>query len=128
MTAETHLRALDIRAVGVVRRPDEEAETQLVEVLPEYAEALLGIEQAHELQILYWMHRLTEADRGILRVHPRGDRTRPRRGVFALRSPVRPNPIGSTTVTLEKVEGNRLTVSGLDALDGSPVVDIKIAS
>ncbi|MFH1739812.1 MAG: TrmO family methyltransferase, partial [bacterium] len=60
-------------------------------------------------------------------VHPGGDRSRPMRGVFATRSPARPNPIGVTTVRVLDCEENALVVEGLDALDGSPIVDIKIA-
>ena len=60
--------------------------------------------------------------------HPRGDRSRPRRGVFALHTPYRPNPIGVTVVDLLSVEGNVLRVRGLDALNGTPVLDIKLES
>jgi len=88
---------------------------------------MLGIEPGMRLQIMFWMHRLTEEHRRILQCHPRGDRSRPKRGVFALRSPMRPNMIGSTEVTVTAVDGRWLEVTGLDALDGSPVVDIKMA-
>ena len=128
MTPESESLPLEIRPVGVVRLPADEKDAQVVEVLAEHADCLLRIEGAKELQILYWMHRLSEADRRVMSAHPRGDTSKPRRGVFALRSPMRPNPIGSTVVRLENVDGARLTVSGLDAFDGSPVLDIKIAS
>jgi tRNA-Thr(GGU) m(6)t(6)A37 methyltransferase TsaA len=65
--------------------------------------------------------------RELLLQHPRGDRNRPRRGVFALRSPRRPNPIGITVVDLIDVQGNVLRVQGLDAINGTPVLDIKPA-
>ena len=116
---------ITVRPVGFVRG---EGDTCEIEVRPAYVDGLLGIEQAEELQILYWMHRLGDAERRLLTAHPMGETSRPRRGVFALRSPMRPNPIGSTVVKLLEVEGNRLRVRGLDALDGSPVVDIKIVS
>jgi len=61
----------------------------------------------------------------VLQVHPRGDLARPKRGVFTTRSPVRPNPIGLTRVELVKRQGNILIVQGLDAFEGSPVLDIK---
>ncbi|MFP4176026.1 MAG: tRNA (N6-threonylcarbamoyladenosine(37)-N6)-methyltransferase TrmO [Planctomycetota bacterium] len=101
---------------------------QIISVFPEFTEGLLGIAEADRLQILYWMHRLDEDDRRILQCHPRADTSRPLRGVFALRSPMRPNPIGSTVVDLQKVRDGSLVVTGLDAEDGSPVIDIKISS
>jgi len=72
--------------------------------------------------VLCWMHR---ADRGRLKVHPRGQEERPERGVFSTRSPHRPNPVSLHTVTLLSIEGNVLRVRGMDAMDGTPVVDIK---
>ncbi|MBS3763230.1 MAG: tRNA (N6-threonylcarbamoyladenosine(37)-N6)-methyltransferase TrmO [Planctomycetes bacterium] len=99
-----------------------------MEIAPEYEPALLRIEHADRLQILYWMHELSESDRQILTVHPRGNRSRPKRGVFAVRSPMRPNPIGSTIADLIEVDGLSLRVSGLDAHEGSPILDIKIAT
>jgi len=71
------------------------------------------------------MHKLSEKDRKTLKVHPQGDRNKPLRGVFSLRSPMRPNPIGLTRVRITRREGNILFVKGLDALDGSPIIDIK---
>ena len=113
-----------LRPIGRVVHRGEEPST-LVEVLPEFADALDGVEEHEHLWVLFWMHGLTAADRRTLRVHPRGDRSRPKRGVFALHSPKRPNPIGLTRVRLLAREGNRLIVEDLDALDGSPVIDIK---
>ena len=123
-----------IRPIAVVRDPTEEErdaagqDVKVIEVLPEYERGLRGIEQASRLQILYWMHRLKETDRRILLVHPQGNVSKPKRGVFALRSPMRPNPIGSTNVEVKAVRGATLLVAGLDALEGSPVIDIKITS
>jgi tRNA-Thr(GGU) m(6)t(6)A37 methyltransferase TsaA len=71
------------------------------------------------------MHRIPEEERRIMKVHPRGREDMPLLGVFATRTPYRPNPIGLTLVELMKVEGNVLTVRGLDAFDGTPVLDIK---
>lgn len=113
---------MDIQPIGFVH---QEPDRSRVAVLPPYADALLGIEELTSVQILYWMHRLSHDDRSRLQVHPRGDRTRALRGVFALRSPMRPNPIGSSVVELVGREGLDLIVKGLDALDGSPVIDIK---
>ncbi|MFP4028287.1 MAG: tRNA (N6-threonylcarbamoyladenosine(37)-N6)-methyltransferase TrmO [Candidatus Brocadiia bacterium] len=121
----TNIPSIQVRPVGIVHRENDH---QRVEVYPEYEEGLLRIEQAEKLQILYWMHELSEGQRRILSAHPRGDRTRLERGVFALRSPMRPNPIGSTVADLIEVDGRSLRLKGLDAFDGSPVVDIKITS
>ena len=96
-----------------------------IRVYAEYAEALEGIEGCEQLQVLFVFDK-APAD-APLRQHPRGDREAPQRGVFTLRSPHRPNPIGSTTVELLRVEGSRLIVSGLDAWNGTPVLDIKPA-
>jgi len=115
---------ITLRPIGVAYRTDEE-NVMRIEVSAEYAEALDGIEKLTHINVLYWMHRLTEKNRGKLKVHPRGDLNRPLTGVFATRSPVRPNPIGLTRVELLKRKGNVLFVKGLDALDGSPVIDIK---
>jgi L-fuculose-phosphate aldolase len=72
--------------------------------------------------VLFWLHKST---RGTLKVYPRGDRSRGLRGVFASRSPARPNPIAISELKVLAVNGNRLEVSGLDILDGTPIVDIK---
>ena len=87
------------------------------------SEGLDGIEGFEKLLVVFYFHR---APKGYaLRQHPRGDASRPKRGVFALRSPHRPNPIGVTVVDLVAVEGNVLVVRGLDALNGTPILDIK---
>lgn len=82
--------------------------------------ALDGIQQHETLQILYWMH---QGRRDLLRQSPRSDGAT--RGTFSLRSPLRPNPVASSIVTLVGVEGGILTVRGLDCVDGTPLVDIK---
>jgi tRNA-Thr(GGU) m(6)t(6)A37 methyltransferase TsaA len=94
-------------------------------VNPELAPALDGVAEYSHLYVLFWIHELTSEKRTILKVYPRGRTDLPLNGVFATRSPVRPNPIGLTVVELVKVEGNVLTVRGLDAYDGSPVLDLK---
>jgi L-fuculose-phosphate aldolase len=92
-------------------------------VKPEFAEALCGLsERSGKIIVLCWMH---EADRERRKVHPRGREDRPERGVFSTRSPHRPNPISLHTVDLLEVRGNVLRVRGMDAIDGTPVVDIK---
>jgi tRNA-Thr(GGU) m(6)t(6)A37 methyltransferase TsaA len=87
-----------------------------------FAPALGGLAPGDDVILLTWLDR---ASRDVLRVHPRDDRTRPEQGVFATRSPDRPNPIGMHRVTVLELEGTRMRVSGLEALDGTPVVDVK---
>ena len=122
MTAKSNL---EVRPIGTVRRlSDGEC---LLELDPACEAGLHGAEPGGRLEVFYWMHRLGAGERRRLKVHPRGDPGRPLRGVFTLRSPMRPNPIGATLVDIRRVEGARLWVTGLDALDGSPVIDIKTA-
>jgi len=87
-----------------------------------FAAALEGLAAGDEILLLTWLDR---ASRDVLRVFPRGDRSRPEQGVFATRSPDRPNPIGLHRVTVLAIDGARVRVSGLEALDGTPVVDVK---
>ena len=89
---------------------------------PGVAEALDGVEPGARVIVLTWLDR---ADRSVLRVHPRDDRANPMRGVFATRSADRPNPIGLHEVEVLEVDGCRVKVSDLEALDGTPVLDVK---
>ena len=89
-----------------------------------FATALDGIATGDEIVLLTWLDR---ASRDVLRVHPRDDMTRPEQGVFSTRSADRPNPIGLHRVTVLSIDGTRMRVSGLEALDGTPVVDVKPA-
>ena len=86
------------------------------------AEGLDGLVLDDELFLLTWLHL---ADERALRVHPRGDRTRPARGVFSTRSPRRPNPIGLHRVTVRAIDGRRVLVHPLEAVDGTPILDVK---
>lgn len=117
---------MKIKPIGkVVKLPREEC---VLEIDPAYKEGLQGIKAGDRLHVLYWMHKLAAGDRQVLKVHPQGDTRRPLKGVFAVRSPVRPNPIGVSIVTVARLSENRLFVAGLDAMDGSPVIDIKSSS
>lgn len=87
-----------------------------------FAPAAADLRPGDRLVLLTWLH---EADRDVQAVHPRGDRSRPSTGVFSTRSPDRPNPIGLHTVTVTAVEDGGLTVTGLEAIDGTPVLDVK---
>jgi tRNA-Thr(GGU) m(6)t(6)A37 methyltransferase TsaA len=91
---------------------------------PNLTRGLQGLEPGQQVLVLFHFHRSGDYE---LCQHPRGDRSRPRRGVFALRSPRRPNPVGCTVVELLAIHGNVLTVRGLDAINGTPVLDLKPA-
>ena len=93
-----------------------------LEVNESVADALDGIARGDEIIVLTWLHR---ARRDLLKVHPRSDPQRPLTGVFATRSPDRPNPIGIHPVTVREVQDNRLRIGPIEVIDGTPVVDIK---
>jgi len=117
---------IDTGIVRFVGEVESTGETSVIRIYEECCPALLGIEGYSHLFVLYWMHlRDDENHRGTLLVTPPRHEGAPLTGVFACRSPSRPNPIGLTVVELKRVEGCWLEVSGLDALEGSPVVDIK---
>jgi tRNA-Thr(GGU) m(6)t(6)A37 methyltransferase TsaA len=88
-------------------------------------EALVGIDDFSHLFVLFWLGEISPEDRMTLKVHPRGRKDLPLLGVFATRTNLRPNPVGLTLVELVKVEGNVLTVRGLDAFDATTILDIK---
>jgi L-fuculose-phosphate aldolase len=123
-----------VRPIGVVRSalkdpanaPKQGALTgQEAEIVvdPAYLSALEGLDRGKaKIIVICWMHR---ADRGRLKVHPQGREELPERGVFSTRSPHRPNPVSLHTVTLLSTDRNVLRVRGMDAIDGTPVVDIK---
>jgi len=91
----------------------------------EYIDCLDGIEDFSHLIIFFWTHKVPDQARQIKKVHPAGLKKIPMKGIFATRSPVRPNPICKTTVKLIEKKGNTLLVEGLDAIDNTPVIDIK---
>ncbi len=104
------------------RQGDEGAPDAWLELDDEVAEGLRGIDLDQELIVLTWLH---EARRDVLRTHPRNDPSLPLLGVFATRSPDRPNPIGLHRVRVIDVRPGRLHVSELEAIDGTPILDIK---
>jgi tRNA-Thr(GGU) m(6)t(6)A37 methyltransferase TsaA len=104
------------------RQGDEGAPEAWLELTPQTAPALTGIAVGDQLFLLTWLHL---ADRDTLQVHPRSDRTRPLTGVFATRSPDRPNPIGLHRVTVLEVTEEKLRVAPLEAIDRTPIIDIK---
>lgn len=125
------LSLIRIDPVGVVRStfgPDlgDKRNTVAELVLDEsYVEGLDGIEGYSHIIVLFWMDKIVAEDRTVMRIHPRGMNDLPEVGVFATRGRVRPNPIGLTVVELLGRDGNTLKVRGLDAFDGSPILDIK---
>ncbi|MEA1964907.1 MAG: tRNA (N6-threonylcarbamoyladenosine(37)-N6)-methyltransferase TrmO [Candidatus Aerophobetes bacterium] len=116
---------IELRPIGIVK--DNLDDYQRIEIYEDFLEALKGIENFKYLRILFWLHKVSEEHRKTLQVHPMGNFSIPKRGVFTTRSPRRPNPIGLTRVEFLKREGNIIFIRGLDALEGSPILDIKIA-
>jgi len=97
-----------------------------IEVDEKYQDAFLGLDQFSHIDVLYWLHENDHpAGRGVLRVHPRGDKANPLTGVFATHSPLRPNPIAVTRCRILAVAGSTITIDAIDARDGSPLLDIK---
>ncbi|HXG41828.1 MAG TPA: tRNA (N6-threonylcarbamoyladenosine(37)-N6)-methyltransferase TrmO [Dehalococcoidia bacterium] len=127
------LADVTLRPIGVVRnrvsRPMAEGweavESRIV-LRPELAPALLGLDRYSHIFVLFWLHLIPEELRGSrLQLHPRDRDDVPLQGLFATRSQLRPNPLGLTVVRLLSVRHNVLRVVGLDAVDGTPVLDLK---
>jgi tRNA-Thr(GGU) m(6)t(6)A37 methyltransferase TsaA len=127
------LDSYPLHAIGIVRSPlrdrnkapnqgSEGAPDAWIELAPSVQEGLDRIEAGDELILITWLH---ESRRDVLKTHPRGDESVPLTGVFATRSPDRPNPLGLHAVTVLEIAGRELKVGPLEAVDGTPVVDIK---
>jgi tRNA-Thr(GGU) m(6)t(6)A37 methyltransferase TsaA len=120
-----------LKPIGVVRTAavgdevKDKTKISRIVIRNELAEALEGVDGFSHLFVLFWLHKIPEEKRKTLKVHPRGRRNLPLLGIFATRTMLRPNPVGLTLVELIKIEGNVLTIRGLDAFDGTPVLDIK---
>ena len=104
------------------KQGDEGAPEAWLVFAPEVLEGLEGLRAGDEVIVLTWLDR---ARRDVLRVHPRGDTSRPQQGVFNTRSPHRPNPIGLHRVEIVSIEGGRIRVRNLEAVDGTPILDVK---
>ncbi len=104
------------------KQPDEGAPPAALRLDPAFAAGTVGLAAGDRIVVLTWLH---QADRSVLTVHPRDDTSRPPVGVFASRAPSRPNPIGLHEVTVTRVEGDRVEVDGLEAVHGTPVLDLK---
>jgi len=122
-----------IEPIGVIRselanlanaplQGDEGSYEAWLELTPQVAQGLVGIKVGDNLIVLTWLHR---AQRDVLQVHPRGRPDAPLTGVFATRSPDRPNPIGLHRVSVLQIAGQYLKVAPIEAIDGTPIVDIK---
>jgi len=123
-------QTMRLKAIGFVRSEIKQPSTgdwgQIVSEIiidSSLSEALDNLDQFSHIIVLYWMHRVR--DQFPMKVHPRGQPELPLTGLFATRAPHRPNPVGKATVRLLERRGNRLRVQGLDAIDGTPVIDIK---
>jgi tRNA-Thr(GGU) m(6)t(6)A37 methyltransferase TsaA len=124
---------MELVAIGTVESPltdrasapkqgDEGAPEAWLVFEPRFAAGLDGIETGDDLLVITWLDR---AARDVLRVHPRGNPANPEQGVFATRSPDRPNPLGLHRVRVVAIDGLRVRVTDLEALDGTPIVDVK---
>ncbi|MFN3621341.1 MAG: tRNA (N6-threonylcarbamoyladenosine(37)-N6)-methyltransferase TrmO [Nitrososphaerales archaeon] len=122
---------IDIEPLGFVRSDFDEEKGErnegyaVLELDPKYTEALDGIEEYSHIIVIFWMHKLENQLRAILKTHPRGREDIPLVGVLATRGKARPNPIGLSVVQLVERRGNLVKVKGLDAYNGSPILDIK---
>lgn len=118
------LRSTLTRRQDAPRQGSEGAPDAWIEVEEAVAAGLEGIHAGDTVIVITWLH---QADRGVLRTHPRNDLSQPERGVFTTRSPDRPNPIGLHRVTVRTIEGRRVQVGPIEAIDGTPALDIKPA-
>ena len=127
------MTSFEVKAIGRVdspltdlelapRQPDEGAAEAWLAFEPEMLEGLRNIRSGDEVIVITWLDR---ARRDVLSVHPRGDAARAQEGVFSTRSPHRPNPIGLHQVEITAVDGWRLRVRSLEALNGTPIIDVK---
>jgi len=114
-----------VRTQAVGDQVKDRTRTSEIIIQPELAAGLDGIAGYSHLYVLFWLHEITEEKRQTLKVNPRGRTDLPLVGVFAVRTNLRPNPIGLTVVELVKVEHNVLTVRGLDAFNNTPILDVK---
>ena len=125
--------SFELRPIGFVESPltdkalapkqgDEGSPLAWIVIEDEYADAAADLAPGSEVIVFTWLH---QADRDVLRVHPRSNPANPEQGVFSTRSPDRPNPIGMHVVEIVAVGGTRIQVRDLEAIDGTPVVDLK---
>ncbi len=117
------MASFQINPVGIVRKTNTSVS---IEIFNEYTDALLGLDGFSHIVVLFWFDQNDTADkRRVLQVHPRKDPHNPLTGVFATHSPQRPNLIGLTVCKIISIHGDIIEIEDIDALDGSPVIDIK---
>ena len=125
------VKEVKLEPIGYVRRLSKREDvkdrslTSEIIVRKELTKALEGVEGFSHLLVIFYMHEIPKEETKALKVHPRGRTDLPLLGVFATRTAYRPNPVGLTLVELLKRKGNVLVVKGLDAFDGTPVLDLK---
>ena len=125
MTEMTPIGRIESRLTelkGAPKQGDEGAPDALLVIEPRLAPALDGLQPGDEVIVITWLH---QADREVLQVYPRGDTSRGKQGVFNTRSPARPNPIGLHRVTIESIDGTTVKVNNMEAIDGTPILDLK---
>ena len=124
---------MDLKPIGIInnaitKRSDKETWKSTVSNIvldSSFEKALDHLDEFSHIIVIYWLHKISSGERNVEKVHPKGKKDLPLVGVLASRSPARPNPIGIATVRLQSRDRNVLRVKGLDALDGTPVLDIK---
>jgi tRNA-Thr(GGU) m(6)t(6)A37 methyltransferase TsaA len=115
-----------LRPIGVVEQNNDYT---VLNIFDEFLDGLDGLKEGDYIIVLVWFHKNdSEEKRRVLKVHPRGDINNPLKGVFATRSPYRPNPIGKYTVKIHKIDKNKIFIDKIDAYDKTPITDIKIFS
>ena len=115
--------SFNIFPIGVVKKQNDNV---WIEILNDYTEGILGLAGFSHINVLFWFHENDHPEkRAILQVHPRKDEQNPLTGVFATHSPARPNLIGLTRCKILSIEDNRILIEDIDALDETPVIDIK---
>jgi tRNA-Thr(GGU) m(6)t(6)A37 methyltransferase TsaA len=122
LTAVGAVRSTLIELTEAPRQGDEGAPDAWIDLDGGFADALGGLRLGDEIVIVTWLH---QSKRDVLKVHPRGDPNAPLTGVFATRSPDRPNPLGLHRVTVLAIDGTKLKVGPMEAIDGTPIVDIQ---
>jgi tRNA-Thr(GGU) m(6)t(6)A37 methyltransferase TsaA len=127
------VKTFTIKPIGVIRSEikktadaplfyTEGAPNAFLDILPSFTDGLHRMKVGDEIIVITWLHR---ARRDVLKVHPRGDVSNPLRGVFLTRSPDRPNPLGLHRVKVLEIDSTRLHIGPIEAIDGTPVIDIK---
>ena len=127
------MKTFSVEPIGVIRSEikniedaplfyTEGAPNAFLDIFPAYLEGLDRMQVGDDIIVLTWLHR---ADREVLKVHPRGDPSNPLTGVFSTRSPDRPNPLGLHRVKVLEINPGRLQIGPIEAIDGTPVIDMK---